>query len=149
MIHLQVRACDFLKDGNTGMKNIMESPQCLENGGQLTYDICYPSQEDILEQAAAAVEKLQAKAIFVASDSKFMIDELQEKCKVQGLVITIVYYLYQISVVRRLPSDAQVDLAILSQSDHFIGNCVSSFTAIVKRERDVTNKPSSFWNYKL
>ena len=32
---------------------------------------------------------------------------------------------YQISVVRRLPSDPQVDLAILSQSHHFIGNCIS------------------------
>ena len=55
---------------------------------------------------------------------------------------------YQISVVRRSPPDPQVDLAILSQSHHFIGNCISSFTAIVKRDRDINNKASSFWNYK-
>ena len=130
---------------------MMESPQCLDYGSQLSYDLCYPSQEDILEQTAAAAEQIQAKAIFVASDSNFMINELQDKCKVQSLIIrrlldTIVNY--QISVVRRSPSDAQVDLAILSQSHHFIGNCISSFTAIVKRDRDIDNKPSSFWNYQ-
>ena len=135
-----------------GMNSMMESSQCLDYGGTLTYDICYPSQQNILEQTAAVVEKIQAKAIFVASDSDFMIDKLQQKCKVQALHTvylshaTVVFY--QINVVRRLPSDAQVDLAILSQSNHFIGNCVSSFTAIVKRDRDVNNKPSSFWNYK-
>ena len=61
---------------------MMESPQCLDYGGQLSYDICYPSQEHILEQTAEVVEQIQAKAIFVASDANFMIDELQEKCKV-------------------------------------------------------------------
>ncbi|XP_065917152.1 GDP-fucose protein O-fucosyltransferase 1-like isoform X2 [Dysidea avara] len=135
-IHLRmgsdwVRACDMLKDGNSRMTNMMESPQCLGYRGKLTYDICYPSREAILQQTADTVEKLQAKAVFVASDSDLMLDSLQHKCK----------------VVTRQPPDAQVDLAILSQSDHFIGNCVSSFTAIVKRDRNVNNKPSSFWNY--
>ena len=68
------------------MKNMMESPQCLDYGGQLNYDICYPSQKAILEQTAAVVEQIQAKSVFVASDSNFMIDELKEKCKVHGLV---------------------------------------------------------------
>ena len=83
---LQARACEMLKEPNKGMRNMMESPQCLDYGGQLSYDICYPSQEDILEQTAAAVEEIGARAIFVASDSNFMIDELEDKCKVQGLM---------------------------------------------------------------
>jgi len=66
-----------------GMNNMMESPQCLDYGGKLNYNICYPSQQDILEQTAAVVERIQAKVIFVASDSDFMIDKLQDKCKVQ------------------------------------------------------------------
>ena len=61
---------------------MMESPQCLDYGGQLNYNICYPSQEAILEQTAAVVDQIQAKAIFVASDSNFMINELEDKCKV-------------------------------------------------------------------
>ena len=71
---------------------MMESLQCLDYGGQLSYDICYPSQEAILEQTAAVVEQIQAKAIFVASDSNFMINELKDKCKVKVQTILLIIY---------------------------------------------------------
>ncbi|XP_065310183.1 GDP-fucose protein O-fucosyltransferase 1 isoform X2 [Dermacentor albipictus] len=54
----------------------------------------------------------------------------------------------QAVAIQREPSDPHVDLAILGLSNHFVGNCVSSFSAFVKRHRDVNGLPSSFWAFQ-
>jgi peptide-O-fucosyltransferase len=51
----------------------------------------------------------------------------------------------QVRVVTRKPENAQVSMAILTLADYFIGNCLSSFHAFVKRARDVNQLPTGFW----
>jgi len=54
---------------------------------------------------------------------------------------------FQVTVHRLEPTNPHVELAILGQSNHFIGNCISSFSAFAKRERDARGLPSSFWAF--
>lgn len=144
-IHLRngmdwIRACDHVKDA----KNLFASPQCLgysNEKGELTMDICMPSQEFIIRKIKRIVKKAkekknEIKSIYVASDNNFMIDYLNE-------------FLRRMNIKAfKLPeNNPHVDLAILSRANYFIGNCVSSFSAFVKRERDVRGFPSEFWGF--
>ena len=98
--------------------------------------MCLPSEEIIIRQLRRTISQYKAKSIFVASDSNHMIEKLNRVFK-------------KISVTaHKLPEDnPHLDLAILGRANHFIGNCVSSFSAFVKRERDVNGFPSSFWAF--
>ncbi len=41
-----------------------------------------------------------------------------------------------------------VDLCVIGKADHAIVNCVSSFSAFAKRQRDSENKTTDFWAFK-
>uniref|UniRef100_A0A182JU40 GDP-fucose protein O-fucosyltransferase 1 n=1 Tax=Anopheles christyi TaxID=43041 RepID=A0A182JU40_9DIPT len=146
-IHLRngidwVRACEHVKESS----NLFSSPQCLgyrNEHGQLTGELCMPGRDTIIRQLKRRIKlhreaspENPIRAVFVASDINHMLSELNDALKRMD-----------VTVVRHPDSNPHLDLAILGRSNHFIGNCISSYSAFVKRERDSNGFPSSFWAF--
>ncbi|RZF41090.1 hypothetical protein LSTR_LSTR002722 [Laodelphax striatellus] len=140
-IHLRngidwVRACEHVNHS----PNLFAAPQCLgylNEYGKATQEMCFPDKSIIIKQMKRIINHLKdIKSIFVASDNNYMIKELSEAFKRM-----------EITVHRSEENSPHLDLAILGQANYFIGNCISSFTAFVKRSRDVRGLPSAFWAF--
>ncbi|KAJ6632762.1 GDP-fucose protein O-fucosyltransferase 1 [Pseudolycoriella hygida] len=146
-IHLRngidwVRACEHIKES----PNLFSAPQCLgyrNEKGNATMNMCMQTKDIVLRQLKRHIKSIkemhkhnEIKSIFVASDSNHLIYDLNE-----GL------QRMQISTFKLNTSNPHVDLAILGMSNHFVGNCISSFSAFVKRERDVKGFPTTFWAF--
>ena len=129
------RACEHTQSS----KNLFSSPQCLgyrNENGHLTTSLCMPSTDTIMEMVRKKILSVGAVAVFIASDNDHMITQFNEQFKDEG-----------ISFHKQEEDNPLLDLVILGQSSHFVGNCVSSFSAFVKRERDVLGLSSSFWAF--
>ncbi|KPI93843.1 PREDICTED: GDP-fucose protein O-fucosyltransferase 1 [Papilio xuthus] len=131
-----IRACQHVKDS----PRLFAAPQCVgykNERGLLTQSMCYPDKSDIIKQVKRALKKLNdIKYIFVASDANHLIDDFK-----------LALQQFDVSIVKLEQSNPHLDLAILGQANYFIGNCVSSYSAFVKRERDVKGLPSEFWSF--
>lgn len=116
----------------------MASPQCVDNiNTKLSRELCFPSTTQILDDLEKVIKsKLNntVRNIYVATDKNPLIKEIEARFK--GVIDKVVHYDPWLPVI---------DLAILGRSEYFIGNCLSSFTAFVKRERDINQRPSTFW----
>ena len=107
--------------------------------GHTTKEMCSPSPTEVYAKVESAVKSVQALSVFVASDNDHMIDKLQKHLTKSNKTFK--------KVVKLDSGNPQLDLAILGRSSVFVGNCVSSFSAFVKRERDVKNIPSLFFGF--
>jgi peptide-O-fucosyltransferase len=118
----------------------MASPQCLERSSSpdtfVTQELCFPSDEDILRLLKNVVIRTRIHNIYVATDKRPMIKEIEEHLSAQ-----------RVHVKHLDPWLPVIDAAMLAHANYFIGNCVSSFTSIVKRARDVHGLPSAFWSF--
>lgn len=129
------RACEHVVNA----PNLFASAQCLgyrNENGKASWELCLPSEEIIIRQLRRSVNQYKAKSIFVASDFDHMLEKLNKAFKKMG-----------VTAFKLDQDNPHLDLAILGRSNFFVGNCVSSFSAFVKRERDISGFPSSFWAF--
>ncbi|KAM3959071.1 LOW QUALITY PROTEIN: GDP-fucose protein O-fucosyltransferase 1-like [Aphomia sociella] len=139
-IHLRngqdwAKACQHVQDSPT----LFAAPQCVgykNERGPLTLSMCFPQKSEIIKQVKSLKKLDNIKYVFIASDSNHMIEEFNSA--LDG---------FEVKTVKLRQSNPHLDLAILGQANYFIGNCVSSYTAFVKRERDVKGLPSEFWSF--
>lgn len=136
------RACEHIKDS----PNLFSAAQCLgyrNEFGMSNIDMCMPSKTIILKQLRYQIKRFNEandnndiRSIFVASDNNHMINDINNDLK--RLKVTA----YKLDT-----ANPHLDLLILENANLFIGNCISSFSAFVKRARDVRGFPSIFWAF--
>lgn len=131
------RACKDVESYQS--RSYMASPQCfdppLSSHEYVTQKICYPPDEEIYRLLKNLVLRTRIRQIYVATDKRPMIREIEEHLSAQ-----------RVQVKHLDPWLPAMDVAMLAYADYFIGNCVSSFTSAVKRDRDVHGLPSAFWS---
>jgi peptide-O-fucosyltransferase len=125
-----------------GMMVYMASPQCLDTiNKSVKTSLCFPTKEIILKDLEnLLINQLNRtiKDVYIATDKDPMLNDI--KSHFSGI-------LQDLNLVHQDPWLPLVDAVILAKSDYFIGNCVSSFTSYVKRERDIKHRPSNFWAF--
>ncbi|XP_043192443.1 GDP-fucose protein O-fucosyltransferase 1-like isoform X1 [Amphibalanus amphitrite] len=148
-VHLRLgsdweRACAHTRQA-TG--NMFSSAQCLgyrQQHGRLTERLCYPDWPTVARQMRRAARHTRAPAVYVATDAPERLDSLRRELRGHEQEFELVTW--QPAEPGR-PADAHAELALLARANLFIGNCVSSFSAVVFRERDALGLPSAFWAF--
>lgn len=126
-----------------GAAYLMSSPQCglakpepgaAEPGPEITEEICLPDPAEAIRGIQAAEERFGPfRAVFIGTDRHDYREDIQAAVGAD---------------VRVVRGDTPIlDLTVFAQADLFIGNCVSSFTALAVRERLAAGRPSVFFGF--
>ncbi|CAD5228244.1 unnamed protein product [Bursaphelenchus okinawaensis] len=119
------------------------SAQCTGEDFEVTVpskEICFPNRNTVIASIKEVVDDVGAKSIFVFSDKDHMISELYKE------------FGRKVAVRKLAQPDPYVSLAIAGLSDHFIANCMSTFSAITVRQRRYqceSPKSTSFFGLNL
>ncbi|KAF6040537.1 O-fut1 [Bugula neritina] len=122
-----------------GRTHLFASRQCLGTKfeyGTLTETMCMPDVDTVTRQLTKPIHRTKAKSVFLARDSQRYDSDIAATLK----KLSVSYHWLT-------EDDPHLDLAILGQSDHFIGNCISTFSAFATRERRAKQLPVSFWGF--
>ncbi|XP_071835612.1 GDP-fucose protein O-fucosyltransferase 1-like isoform X2 [Apostichopus japonicus] len=115
------------------------SPQCKSsNHGRIFQGMCYPSVQEILDLTKEAIMTFDLRHLYIASDDNPYKEDFKET--LHALNVTVHHY---------NPTSPHLDLIMLGEADYFIGNCISTFTSFIKRERDARGRLSTFWGYPV
>ncbi|KAI6209440.1 Lysosomal-trafficking regulator [Aphelenchoides besseyi] len=121
-----------LRNGENACKHIdsyehfFASAQCTGDDfefGRPSKELCFPSQDQVIEDIGEEIRRHDAKSVYVSSDNDFMLGTFH-----QSFNKTIGF--------RKLRNDnPYLSLAILDLADHLIANCVSTFSGFAVRQR--------------
>ncbi|VDN07503.1 unnamed protein product [Thelazia callipaeda] len=125
------------------IEELFGSAVCTSGGNKLTREMCLPSLNTIIEDTTQMASRIRAKSVFISSDRNHFIRELNE---------ALAPLKASIRAHRRYPENLHTNLAILSLADYFVGNCVSTLSSFIYRQRiyaaDIS-RPSSFFAQKI
>lgn len=143
-------ACSLLEEHR--MHQLFSSRQCTTGKkiDGLSYSLCLPNLDKIALDIARILRESNANVVYIATDK----DEYEDWTNLyrilsktsSNLVMITPSWTFSTSfptgkAVDKSPTLIQ-DLVILTESDHFIGNCISSFTGVVTRSRKWQGSPS-------
>eukprot|EP01137_Pigoraptor_chileana_P020026 Opistho-2@81867 len=132
----------------------MSSPQCdhlrASPSKLMTANECLPSADHVASRVVKAVKQSRAKTVFVGTDEDAMVEHIVGALRESGVYaemggVSVITLGSNAELASRVRFRPQVELWILSQGDIFVGNCVSSFSAFVARERQLAGKPTAYF----